>query len=325
MLKAFVFGKFLPFHKGHEAMIKFALSKCEFLSVLICCSNKENYSAAVRQNWIKSCFQDEERLEVLTYQYNEDELPNTSVSSKEISKIWAEVFKSIFPTHELLITSEPYGDFVAHYMNINHISFDIDRAKFPVSASMIKKDLGQYWNYLPDSVKQDLVTKIVILGTESTGKTTLSKELADYYHCGLVAETARNIIANSNNFNYTDLLKIAKEHAQNIEKSIAAHHLLIIDTDIHITNSYSKHFFNKELIVDKEIYESNRASLYLYLKNDVEYIQDGTRLNKADRDLLDISHRNNLKQHQIQTIEIFGNWLERFEKSKKYINKLIEA
>ena len=35
MIKAFVFGKFLPFHKGHEAMINFALTKCDFLAVFI--------------------------------------------------------------------------------------------------------------------------------------------------------------------------------------------------------------------------------------------------------------------------------------------------
>jgi HTH-type transcriptional regulator, transcriptional repressor of NAD biosynthesis genes len=49
MIKAFVFGKFLPFHKGHQAMINFALTKCDYLSVLICCSDKENIDGLIRQ------------------------------------------------------------------------------------------------------------------------------------------------------------------------------------------------------------------------------------------------------------------------------------
>jgi HTH-type transcriptional repressor of NAD biosynthesis genes len=56
MVKAFVFGKFLPFHKGHEAMINFALSKCDLLTVLVCCSDKENISDTVRSSWIEKTF-----------------------------------------------------------------------------------------------------------------------------------------------------------------------------------------------------------------------------------------------------------------------------
>ncbi len=36
---------------------------------------------------------------------------------------------------------------------------------------------------------------------------------------------------------------------------------------------------------------TKKADLYLYLNNDVKYVQDGTRLSKNERDLLDISHR----------------------------------
>jgi HTH-type transcriptional repressor of NAD biosynthesis genes len=53
MTKAFVFGKYLPFHKGHEAMIKFALTKCDLLTVLVCCSDKESIPDTVRNSWIK--------------------------------------------------------------------------------------------------------------------------------------------------------------------------------------------------------------------------------------------------------------------------------
>jgi HTH-type transcriptional repressor of NAD biosynthesis genes len=53
MTKGFVFGKFLPFHKGHEAMIKFALTKCDFLTVLVCCSDKESIPDTFRKSWIE--------------------------------------------------------------------------------------------------------------------------------------------------------------------------------------------------------------------------------------------------------------------------------
>ncbi len=97
MVKAFIFGKFLPFHKGHEAMINFALTKCDFLTVLVCCSDKENMPATTRQKWIEKTFETERKIEIKSYNYLESELPNSSESSQEVSKVWSAKFKEFFP------------------------------------------------------------------------------------------------------------------------------------------------------------------------------------------------------------------------------------
>ncbi len=326
MVRGFVFGKFLPFHKGHEALINFGLSKCDLLSVLICCSDKENTSAEIRKLWIQNTFVNNPNLEILVYNYSETDLPNTSESSKHVSEIWGKVFKSIFPLHTLLFTSEPYGDFVAEFMNIKHIAFDISKTKFPVSGSFIGKNLFKYWQFLPDSVKPYFIHKVVILGTESTGKTTLANNLAKYFDCSLVLESGRDIIADSNSFTIDELRVVAQEHANRINKShLSDSPLVIIDTDIHTTLSYSWFTFNQGFEVSKEIYNSNKADLYLFLKNDVEFIQDGTRLNEEERNLLDISHRKILNDHQIPFIEIEGNWEKRFTSAINEINKIISS
>lgn len=324
MVKAFVFGKFLPFHKGHEAMINFALTKCDFLTVLVCCSDKERIPDTIRSSWIDMAFENEKKVEVRTFNYLESELPNTSTSSESVSKIWADVFKKQLPDYSLLITSEEYGNFVAAFMNIQHIAFDIPKKLYPVSATAVRNDVFANWKYLPDSVKPDFATKVVILGTESTGKTTLTEKLAKYFNCSFVSEAGRDIIANSNTFTFDDLYLVATEHAKRIDKSILADSpLVIIDTDIHTTKSYSLFTFEKELEISTDIYSSNRANIYLYLNNDVEYLQDGTRLSETERNLLDLSHRQVLKDHNIEIIEVTGDWDERFEKAVEQINKLI--
>lgn len=324
MTKAFVFGKFLPFHKGHEAMINFALSKCDFLTVLVCCSDKEGVSSALRMAWIEKAFEKESDIEIRLFNYLESELPNTSESSESVSKIWAGIFKKEFPDYSLLITSEDYGEFVASFMDIQHIAFDIPRNLFPVSATAVRRDLFANWKFLPDSVKPDFAIKVVILGTESTGKSTLSEKLSKHFNCCLVLEAAREIIDNSNDFSFEDLNIVATEHARRIDKSVLADNpIVIIDTDIHTTISYSRFIFKKELETSADIYNSNRAHLYLYLNNDVEYMQDGTRLSEAERNLLDLSHRQVLLDHNIEMVEIRGGWEDRFEKAVEEINKLI--
>jgi len=324
MNKAFVFGKFLPFHIGHEAMIRFALTNCDFLTVLVCCSDKESIPGTVRKSWIEKTFENQNHIEVRIFNYSESEFPNTSVTSTEVSAIWASIFKTLFPDYSLLITSEPYGAIVAGFMNIQHIAFDIDRKLNPVSATSIRNDVFRNWKYIPDSVKSDFVFKVVILGTESTGKTILTQKLSQHYKCSFVFEAAREIIANSNSFSFEDLHLVAKEHSKRIDQAVTGDSpLVIIDTDIHMTKSYSNFTFDKELKVSDEIYNSNKADLYLYLNNDVEYLQDGTRLNETIRNLLDASHRQVLNAYNINIIEINGNWQERFEKAVDHIDKLI--
>ena len=90
---------------------------------------------------------------------------------------------------------------------------------------------------------------------------------------------------------------MAAEHARRINQAVlGAHPLLIIDTDIHITMSYARFVFGRELEVEKAVYDSNRAELHLYLNNDVDFEQDGTRLSEVDRNLLDLSHREILRE-----------------------------
>jgi HTH-type transcriptional repressor of NAD biosynthesis genes len=324
MVKAFVFGKFLPFHKGHEAMINYALKKCDFLTVLVCCSDKENITANTRQKWIEKTFENQNEIEIKSFHYLESELPNTSDSSKEVSKVWSAKFKKLFPDYDFVITSEEYGNYVASFMGIKHIAFDIPKQLFPISATAVRNDIFTNWIFLPDSVKPSFVIKIVVLGTESTGKTILTERLAKYFNCSSVKEAGRDLIPNSNSFGFDELHLVASEHAKRIDKAVLGHSpLIIIDTDIHITKSYARFVFNKELEVDDEIYNSNKADLYIYLNNDVEHQQDGTRLDKSNRDLLDLSHRTILREKNIKFVEIEGDWEQRFKRTLKEIELII--
>jgi HTH-type transcriptional regulator, transcriptional repressor of NAD biosynthesis genes len=324
MIKAFVFGKFLPFHKGHEALIRFALTQCDFLSVLVCCSDKENIDGSLRKSWISNTFKDFPNMEVLVMDYKESELPNTSESSEEVSKIWSACFKRLFPGYSFVITSEPYGDYVARFMGIQHILFDKERKLVPVTATAIRKDRFANWEYLPEASKHSFALKVVILGTESTGKSTLAEKLSSHYSCGLVTEAGRDLIPDSKNFCYEDLILVAKEHAGRITKAVNGKHpLIIIDTDIHITKSYSRFVFSRELEVEDEIMNYNKAHLYLYLKNDVPYFQDGTRLTLDDRNRLDALHRQVLKEADVDFLEIEGDWEERSANAVKCIDSLL--
>jgi HTH-type transcriptional regulator, transcriptional repressor of NAD biosynthesis genes len=323
--KGFVFGKFYPLHKGHLAMIQFAKSHCKELIVLVCCSDKEIIAAEIRGNWLREELENDKTIKILEYSYDESLLPNTSVSDKEVSRIWAAEFQSLLPDVELLVTSETYGDYVAEFMNIQHKLFDADRSQQSISASLIREDLIRFWDFLPDSVKRYFQKTIIISGTESTGKTTLAKQLSDILPAVLVEEAARELIVDSNDFSENDLVKVAQAHAEAIlVAKQELNPLVIIDTDVYITQSYADFKLGKPLDLPNYIYQLNQPDLRLYLDASVPHIQDGGRLSESDRNQLDHFHRKTLANYHQDYSEVTGSdWEKRSARAQYLVERLV--
>lgn len=321
----FVFGKFYPPHIGHRALIDFAVQHCNRLTVIICASNYERISGETRFRWLQEEYKQTKNIVFHVLAYDESELPNTSVSDRDISFLWSNAFKKILPDTKLICTSEPYGEHVAEFMGIQHIAFDLKREGTPVSATAIRNDPIGNWEQLLPSVKRDLQKVIVINGTESTGKTHLSNLIAKKFPCSLVEEAGRTLIPSSKTFCAADLKKVANYHAANIIQARSQlSPLVIVDTDVYITQSYALFSLGSLIELPPEIYEANRAHLRLYLDAKANYVQDGTRLSRSERNLLDISHRKTLQLFGQECFEISGvDWRSRTKKALDAINDLL--
>ncbi|MCA8829364.1 AAA family ATPase [Hymenobacter pini] len=323
MKHALVFGKFLPFHTGHAALINFARGHSTRLTVLVCASNQETVPGEVRATWIRETYAAQPEVEVQVLEYREDELANTSETSVAVAYAWADRFREVLPDVTLVVTSEPYGALVAARMGIEHLDFDVFRAQVPVSGTVVRADVRASWHQLPASVQRYYQRTVAILGTESTGKTTLAEQLAKHFNAAWVPETGRDLIPDSTSFGPDELLAVANEHARRItEIRATASPLLLLDTDVHITQSYARLLGQEYLALPPEIYQHNRADLYLYLAADVPLVQDGTRLPEPERTRLDALHRQTLADFNVPYHEISGNWTERWEQAVALIEKL---
>jgi HTH-type transcriptional regulator, transcriptional repressor of NAD biosynthesis genes len=319
MRRGLVLGKFMPIHNGHIKLIEYAVKQCDLLYVWICVSNKEPISGELRFNWIKDIFKNNDKIKPVLFEYDESLLPNTSESSRQVSEIWAKVIKQNLPIIDVIISSEQYGDFVAEFLNIKHKYFPICRI---TSATAIRNNPYKNWEFIPDIVKPFFYRKVCLLGTESTGKSTLTKRIAKYFDADFVSEVGRNVVENTNTCQFSNLVEIARTHAEKIiSMKKYLNKMLIIDTDITITKSYSKFLFNQELYVDTWIKDANKCDLYLYLDNDAPYIQDGTRLSETARNLLDKFHKKELQESNIQYFLINGTWDKRFKESLRIIHE----
>ena len=163
MKTGLVFGKFMPLHKGHLSLIEFALKNCNKLYVILCYCSEEPIAGQFREIWLKESLAKNKNVTIVPFEYDSEKLPNSSVSSKITSKIWAAVFKKMIPDVNIVFSSEHYGNYVAKYMSIEHKSFDIQRNKISVSASAIRSNPFRYWDFIADEAKHYFVKKIAIL------------------------------------------------------------------------------------------------------------------------------------------------------------------
>jgi HTH-type transcriptional repressor of NAD biosynthesis genes len=322
MKKGLLLGKFMPFHNGHIALINFALAHTESLTVLVCANKNEPIDGATRYNWIKNYYLYNQRVEVVHTEYDNAMLPAASASSQQAAEKWTAYLKENFPETGIFISSEPYGEYVAAHWGIGYLCFDERRNLVPISATDIRNHPFKNWLYIPETVRPYFVKKIGIVGSESTGKSILAERLAAYYKTTFVPEMARDIIEKTVTCTIADLYTIAALHARTIiEKNELANKLLFVDTDINITKSYGHFLFNAAIIPENWINEANRFALYLFLETDCPYVQDGTRLDKKDREKLNGYHKKAFAEQGISYHTIRGNWEQRFAAAIKIIDQ----
>jgi HTH-type transcriptional regulator, transcriptional repressor of NAD biosynthesis genes len=322
MKKGLVLGKFMPVHTGHVALIDFALEHCDELILLLCYHAKEPIDGELRTCWLKEIYSGNPKVRIYPFEYDPVQLSDSSVSSIENSYGWSEIIKKNFPDVTILFSSENYGEYVAEMLGIRHVYFDEKRSFFPVSSSQIRYRPSLFWDFIPAVVQPFFLKKIAIVGSESTGKSTLTERLARHYETSFAAEAAREIIGHTRECTYEDLKNIALYHAQSIlQKQNLAKRFLFIDTEIHITKSYSSFLFNRELSTDQWIEKANQCDLYLFLEPDCTFIQDGTRLDEDERSRLDRFHKQQFKNAGLEYISIAGNWEERFILACDAINR----
>lgn len=321
MRTGLVLGKFMPLHKGHIALADFALKHCDKLNILVCANNDiEPIPGALRLKWAKEVFHKDPRIEV---HYTEEKIPYTNYSSRYISGLWGQYIKQRFPDVSVFVSSEEYGDYVAEYLGITHVLFDKSRLNVPVSASLIRQNSMDFWDYMPRAVQPYFVKKICICGTESTGKSTLTERLARHFVTTYVQEMARVIPKKSEEFTPDDLFIVADLQAKEImAKTETANKVLFSDTGLLATKVYAQYLFGLNPVFESWIKEINHFDLYLFLTNDVLYVQDGTRLPFSKREELHQLQLNYLRQHNVNFKIIDGNWDERFAKAVSIIEEL---
>jgi len=173
--------------------------------------------------------------------------------------------------------------------------------------------------------------KVVLFGPESTGKTTLSRQLARHYNSIWVPEYAREFLQNKwNNERKTcepqDLLPIAIGQIKS-ENSLAkkTDSVLICDTDLLETKVYSESYYSDtcDPILDKYAIE-NKYDLYFLTYIDTPWEADELRDKPNERLSMFTAFHNALIKYNKPFVLLKGNQKKRLEIAVKHIDKLLK-
>ncbi|MEK6153225.1 ATP-binding protein [Flavobacteriaceae bacterium 3-367] len=176
----------------------------------------------------------------------------------------------------------------------------------------------------------DLV-KVVLFGPESTGKTTLSKQLAAHYGTLWVPEYAREYLQNKwdreqKTCEPHDLLPIAEGQMRS-ENELAkkAKDLLICDTDLLETKVYSEAYYvgNCDPVLEKYALE-NTYDLYFLTYIDIPWIKDDLRDKPDERQRMFAYFKDTLEKYNRNFVILKGDRSLRLQTAIQAINKLLK-
>jgi len=166
--------------------------------------------------------------------------------------------------------------------------------------------------------------KIVVIGPESTGKSTLCEQLAAYYKVAWVQEYAREyLLRNGMIYSYEDLLTIAKgqidneEAGTNIQLSTSNPQPLFIDTDMYVMKVWCEYVFGRchHWILNRIV--ERPYDLYLLCNTDLPWVKDQLREypDLEARQELYHYYKDIMINQRVPWVEISGHNEERLQKA----------
>ncbi|MEN9548425.1 MAG: hypothetical protein RIR12_1016 [Bacteroidota bacterium] len=184
-----------------------------------------------------------------------------------------------------------------------------------------------------------MLKKIVIIGPESTGKSTLCQQLAQHYETTWCPEFAREyLLTNSRNYEFDDLLTIAKgqlaledEYADTLERNSlpllekGGHLPIFIDTDMYVMKVWCQFVFGKVHDFVLENIAKRKYDLYLLCKVDLPWVKDELREypDIATREKLYQLYKNILQNQPVPWVDVSGTYEERLAKAIAAVDELL--
>ncbi|GAB3940609.1 hypothetical protein GCM10027614_24560 [Micromonospora vulcania] len=168
-----VVGKFYPPHAGHHALITAAAARCATVTVVVAPSRRESIPLDVRLDWLREAHADTPWVRFVG---RYDDHP-VDYDDPVIWDAHCAVFREAVGPEvvDAVFSSEAYGVELARRFAAVPVAVDPDRRTVPVSGTAVRADPAGHWRWLSPPVRAWFVRRVVVVGAESTGTTTMAR------------------------------------------------------------------------------------------------------------------------------------------------------
>jgi len=187
-----------------------------------------------------------------------------------------------------------------------------------------------------------MLKKVVTIGPESTGKSSLCEQLAKHYNTSWCPEYAREYLTiHGMQYTYEDLLTIANGQVELEEKYIQwvmsngqsanthtgdLHSPLFIDTDMYVMKVWCEFVFGTchQFILDQ--IATRKYDLYLLCDIDLPWTRDELREypDEGPRQKLYEIYKDTMQNQSTPWVEINGSYEERLQKALVAVERILK-
>ena len=324
-----IVSKFYPPHAGHHFLIDTAASMCDRLTVVLAASAQESIPAELRAAWL------EERHPGVTIAWGYDEHP-VDYDDPQIWDAHMAVFRSLCPEPvDAVFSSEPYGAELARRFGAAEVAVDIERSTVPVSGTAVRADPRAHWGQLEPPVRAWLVKRVAIVGAESTGTTTLARDLAAHYDTAWVPEYGRTLTEERiaagtpvEDIQWTDADFVMIARRQQRDEDAAARAsgpVLICDTDALATCIWQERYLGRSTDDVEAIAASRSYALTILTDDDTPFEQDGARDGEHLRHWMTERFAHRLGERGGVSLCVSGSRAERLAAAVSAIDAILDA
>lgn len=325
--RGLVLGRFLPPHAGHHRLIDEALERCGRLTVCVLAGEGDRLPLAVRRRALQEMHP---TARVLAGQGPEGGGriggAGTAVLVERVRELVAEPI-------DVLFTAEGDGDGAAEGIAARRIELTRQPREAPLSSEAVRRDPAAHWRWLSPAVRCGLARRVIITGSESTGKTTLAQRLAARYATVWVAEFGRELTVVKQQrtvppepWQPADFSWIAAEQERTTnEAARRSGPLVVADTDAIATQVWEERYRERASHATERIAATSRADLYLLTLPDVPWIADGIR--DGDQELrrwMTARIRELITPRGVPIVELAGSWEQREQAAVAACDALLE-
>ncbi len=319
MTRGMVLGKFLPPHAGHLYLAEVARSWVDQLTIVVGSLPSEPIPGETRVRWMRELFPFDQVVHL------PDELPQHPDEHPDFWTLWKTAIERVLPAPpDLVFASDDYGAKLASVLGARFVQVDAARAVVPISATRIRAEPMRNWSYLPRCVRPHFVRRVSVFGPESTGKTTLARDLAAAFDTVWVPEWARVELARAGSIAslvWDDIVRgqIACEEALARD----AQRVLVCDTDPLATEIWAEALGASWRPSPAATAAPRRYDLTLLLAPDVPWVGDPARFLPGEGEAFFARCEQALQRAQRRYVVVRGSWDERMATATAAIRSLL--